>query len=160
MTTARGEVARKLVHVALSLVAAAVVAWLPPVEAATVLAGASLVALSIELLRRAHPGFRTAFLGGLGGMLRGREADRMTGATTLSVGYTAAAVALPGLPALAGILYAGIADAGAAVVGRRYGRHRYRGGVRRPFTCSSGWPARQFFLDAPEARFLPCPTLA
>jgi dolichol kinase len=128
MTTPGGEAARKGFHVGLSLAAAAMIAWLPPLAAAAVLAAATAVALSIELLRRIHAGFGSAFQSRLGVMMRSRETHRLTGATTLSVGYTAAAVLLPGLPALAGVLYTGIADAGAAVVGRRYGHLRYPGG--------------------------------
>lgn len=128
MTTVRGEAARKSIHVGLSLVAAAVVWLLEPRTAAVVLAAATTVALSIEMLRRASAGFGRRFVRTLSPMLRDREGVRLTGATTLSVGYTLAATLLPGTPALAGILYAGVADAAAAVVGRRWGRRRFPGG--------------------------------
>ncbi|NIP80018.1 MAG: hypothetical protein GWM90_12655, partial [Gemmatimonadetes bacterium] len=129
MTSAQGEAARKTIHVALSVVAALVVAETRPLTAATILAAATLIALAAEVARRASGAFGGAFRRGLGPMLRPAEAaGRLTGATTLSIGYTVAAVALPGTPALAGILITGVADALAAVVGRRLGRHRYRGG--------------------------------
>lgn len=127
-TTVRGEAARKAIHVGLSLVAAAVVWTLPPVAAAVVLASATAAALTVELARRASAGFDRLFRTGLGPLLRDREDRRLTGATTLSIAYTTTAVLLPGTPALAGILFAGLADAVAAVVGRRFGRHRYPGG--------------------------------
>jgi dolichol kinase len=128
VTSPRGEVARKTIHLLLSLVAAATVWWLPPLPAATVLAAATFVALSVELLLRVSRPFATRFHRTLGSLLRPAEGRRLTGATTLSLGYTVAAVALPGLPALAGILFTGVADAGAAVVGRKWGRIRYPGG--------------------------------
>lgn len=128
MTGPRGEAARKSIHLLASLIAAAVVWRLPPEQAAIVLASATAVALSVEAARLALPAVARAFERRLGGMLRAPERRGITGATTLSIGYTLAAVLLPGLPALAGILFTGVADAGAAAVGRRWGRHRYRGG--------------------------------
>ncbi|MFP4622590.1 MAG: hypothetical protein ACLFRX_00265 [Gemmatimonadota bacterium] len=124
---ARHEGARKGIHLVLSLVAAGVVAWLPAMHAATVLAGATFVALSVELARRTSVAFGSAFQR-LAPLLRDVEERGLTGATTLSVGYTAAALLFPGLPALIGILVAGVADAAAAVVGKRFGRLRYPGG--------------------------------
>lgn len=128
MTTARGEAARKSLHILLSLVAAAAVWSLPAIQAATLLAAATFVALSIETARRTSGVFARLFQRVLGRMLRARETRWLTGATTLSIGYTAAAVLMPGSPALAGILYTGVADALAAVVGKRFGRRRYPGG--------------------------------
>lgn len=128
MRRRRGEAARKSIHVLLSLGVAALVWRLPPTAAAATLAGATAVALTVEAARRASRRFDHAFHARLGVMLRPAESRRITGATTLALGYTAAAVLLPGLPALAGILFAGVADAVAAVVGRRWGRHRYPGG--------------------------------
>ena len=128
VTGVAGEAARKSVHVLLSLVAAAVVWWLPSTTAAVILAAAAAAALSVEALRLASDRFGGLFLARLAPMLRPREAARLTGATSLAIGYTAAAVLLPGTPALAGILYVGIGDALAAVIGRRWGRHRFPGG--------------------------------
>jgi dolichol kinase len=120
--------ARNLLHVGLSLVAAAVVWRLPHPAGATVLAGATLVALAVELARRRSAGFARQFHRLVGPMLREREARRLTGATTLALGYTVAATAFPGGPAMAGILLAGTADPVAALVGRRFGHRRWRGG--------------------------------
>jgi dolichol kinase len=123
-----GEAPRKLIHVALSIVAAAVAAFLPHVAAATVLASATFIALSIEAARRWSGSFGARFTDLVGPMLRPREQHRLTGATTLAIGYTLAVLVLPGWPAVGGILVAGVADPAAALVGRRFGRHRYRGG--------------------------------
>jgi dolichol kinase len=127
-TSVRGEATRKSVHLLLSLVAAAVVWLLPPVEAATILSAATLLALAVEVARRISRPAKAFFDRRLGHLLRPGESGRLTGATTLALGYTTAVVAFPGVPALTGILVAGVADAVAAVVGKRFGRHRYPGG--------------------------------
>ena len=129
MTTAfREEASRKTLHLLLSLVAAGVVLSLSHLAAAVILAAATLVALSIEAGRRMSGRFGDLFHTSLGPLLRDQEAGRLTGATTLSIGYTMAAVLFPGAPAVAGILVAGVGDALAAVVGKRLGRIRYPGG--------------------------------
>lgn len=127
-TTAREEATRKSVHVLVSLVAAAVVWTLPEVVAAITIAGATFVALSVETARRSSDAFGRLFEQHLGHLLRPRERGRLTGATMLAIAYTLTVVLFPGLPALAGILVAGVADAAAAVVGKRFGRRRYPGG--------------------------------
>jgi dolichol kinase len=123
-----GAGTRKLIHVAASLVAVAVVWSLDHPTGAVVLAAATSVALAVELARRAVPGFGLAFQQVFGSMLTVREAERLTGATTLAVGFTLAATLFPGWPAIAGMLVAGVADPAAALAGRRFGRRRYRGG--------------------------------
>ena len=128
MTSGGREAARKLIHVAASLAAAAVVWRLEALPAAVILAVATTVALLVELGRWGAPRFGAVFQKRLGPLLRPGERGGLTGATTLSVGYTVAAVIFPGTPALAGILVTGVADAAAAVVGRRWGRHRIPGG--------------------------------
>ena len=110
----------------LSLGAAAVVYALDPIAAATVLAAATTVALGVELVRRLSPRAARVF-GRLGGLLKPGESARITGATTLAIGLTTTAVALPGT-ALFGILAAGLADPAASLVGQRVGRVRYPGG--------------------------------
>lgn len=119
---------RKAIHVALSVGAAIVVYALEPTPAAAVLASATFVALVVELARRASSGFADAFRRRVGGMLKEREQGRLTGATTLAVGFTITAVLFPGSPALGAILLAGLGDPAAAVVGGRFGRVRHSGG--------------------------------
>lgn len=128
MINPRVETSRKGIHILLSLVAAGVVWLLPPLEAAVVLATATLAALTVELARRTSRSFAASFENRLGPLLRPRERHRLTGATTLALGYTLAALLFAGTAALAGILVAGLADAVAAVVGKKYGRIRYPGG--------------------------------
>ncbi len=95
--------------------------------AAAVMAAATLVALTVELARRVSGGAARTFAR-LMPMLKEREGGRLTGATTLSIGFTLAALLFPGTPALAGILFAGLGDPAAALSGRRWARLRYRGG--------------------------------
>lgn len=127
-TTVREEATRKSVHVLVSLVAAAVVWILSPEMAAVIIAGATFVALSVEAARSASGGFGRSFDRHLGHLLRTRERGRLTGATMLAIAYTVTVVLFPGGPALAGIFVAGVADAAAAVAGKRFGRRRYPGG--------------------------------
>lgn len=124
----REEAARKGVHVLVSLVAAGVVWALPTEVAAVIIAGATFVALSVETARRASDAFGSFFDRQVGHLLRSRERERLTGATLLAIAYTLTVVLFPGGPALVGILVAGVADAAAAVVGKRFGRWRYPGG--------------------------------
>jgi dolichol kinase len=124
----RATRARNLIHVGLSLLAAAAVWRFPHPGGAILLAGATLVALSVELARWRSTGFAHRFRRAVGPMLRDGETRRLTGATTLAIGYTVAATAFPVGPALAGILVAGLADPAAALAGRRFGRRRWRSG--------------------------------
>lgn len=128
MPTGRALFFRKALHVVVSIPAAGVLWALPSAAAATVLAGATLVALCVELARRTARPAAFWFQRTFGDLLKGREADRLTGATTLAIGFTLAAVVTPGVPALAGVLMAGIGDPVAALVGGRWGRVRYAGG--------------------------------
>jgi dolichol kinase len=121
----REEAIRKGIHILASALAAAVLLALPRDAAGIVFAAATLVALSVEVGRRANVAFGARFDRALGQLIRPSESRRLTGATTLAIGFTVAVVLFPAPAALAGILVAGVADAVAAVVGRRFGRHRY-----------------------------------
>jgi dolichol kinase len=128
MPTGRAYLLRRALHVALSILAAVVLWALPSTAAASALAGATLLALSVELARRTVRRGAVWFQRAFGSMLKEQEASRLTGATTLAVGFTVAAVVTPGVPALAGVLIAGIGDPVAALAGRRWGRVRFAGG--------------------------------
>lgn len=128
MPTGRAFLFRGALHVALSILAAGVLWVLPSTAAAAALAGATLLALCVELARRTVRTTAAWFRRVFGSMLKEQEASRLTGATTLAVGFTVAAVVTPGVPALAGVLMAGVGDPVAALVGRRWGRTRFVGG--------------------------------
>lgn len=122
------EIARKLVHSASSITAAAIVLRAPRGIAITILLAALILALSIEGIRRLNPRVGGAFNRTFGGMLRPHERTRITGATTLATGFLAAAILTPPLFAAIGILMAGLGDAAGALVGRHFGKHRLPGG--------------------------------
>lgn len=119
---------RKALHVILTLAAAAILWWAPALTAQALLVAAALLAVTVEAGRRSGPGAEAAFLGIFGALMRPREAVSVTGATTLAVGLALTALLFPKGAALAGFLYVGLADAASAVVGRRWGNHRYGNG--------------------------------
>ncbi len=128
MLDARGEALRKLIHAASSLAAAACVWGLPRPIGAITLAVAAGVAVGVELTRQLHAPFNAWFERRLGVLLRPAEHRRITGAATLALGYALTAAFFPAVVAVTAILVTGIADALAAVVGKRFGRMRYPGG--------------------------------
>ena len=122
------EAARKLLHVTGAIVAA-VFAWiLPAAQRRTLFLAVAGFALAFDLARLAWPALGRHFQRALSPMLRGKELGRITGATTLAIGFMAAVVAFPRVSAVAGLLYAGLGDAAGALVGRAFGRHRFPGG--------------------------------
>ncbi len=123
----RGEAWRKAIHV--SSIGAAVVVWyLPRPWSIAILGVAVVCALAIERARRPGGRARERFLSLTGPMLRPHERDHLSGATWLAIGYFLAAVLFPRQIAATGILYGGIGDTVAGLVGRRWGRARTPGG--------------------------------
>ncbi len=119
------EIARKLIHLTTAIVAA-MLAWaLPARERRGLFVAVAAFALALDLARLTLPPLRRHFERALGPMLRGAERWRLSGATMLAIGFTAAVVLFPRTPAVAGLLYAGCGDAAGALVGRALGRHRY-----------------------------------
>ena len=123
----RRELLRKRFHLA-TVIAPALVWFLPFGVAVAILASAVVVALGIEAARRRLRWVRYRFLGGTREMLRGHERVRLTGATYMAIAYLAAAVVLPRPVAVTAMLYNALGDAVAAIVGRRWGRMRTRWG--------------------------------
>ncbi len=122
------EAARKLIHLTTATVAA-MLAWALPAQPRRVLfLGVAAFALALDLARLALPGLRRHFERALGPLLRGAERRRISGASTLAIGFMAAVVLFPRSAAVAGLLYAGCGDAAGALVGRALGRHRFPGG--------------------------------
>ena len=128
-STADGhETARKLVHIAASVTAAALAATLPVPTVRALLLAALIVAIGVERIRRRSQTAQRTFLRAFHGMLRRREVQNVTGATTLAAGFAATALITPPPFAATGILAAGLADAAAAIIGRRVGKRRLRTG--------------------------------
>lgn len=123
----RREVYRKAIHIA--SVALPLFVWLVPRPVAlAVLVPVAVLALVIDILRLRARGPRYLFLRRTRTLLRPRERRRLTGATYMAVAYALAVVLLPKPIAVAGMLYNGLGDASAALVGRRWGRHRTASG--------------------------------
>lgn len=122
------EVSRKLIHVTAALGAAAV-AWLLPGSAArTIITAMAALAVVIDFARLRLPVVSRTFQRVVGTMLRGRERHRLTGATTLAIGFAGAVLLFPTTTAAIAFLYAGLGDTAAALVGRAWGRHAIPGG--------------------------------
>jgi dolichol kinase len=121
------ELLRKRIHLSTAVVPAA--AWLLPRSVSiALLVTAVVAALAIEWSRRRVPWVRYFFLRRTRVMLRGHERRGLAGATWMAVAYLVALVLFPLLVAVAAMLYNALGDAAAAIVGRRWGRHRTRWG--------------------------------
>jgi dolichol kinase len=110
-------------------VLAPVAVWFLPRSASiALLGGAVLVALAVEWARRQLPWARYQFLRRTRVMLRGHERHGLAGATAMAIAYLLALLFFPRVVAVAAMLYNGLGDTAAAVVGRRWGLHRTRWG--------------------------------
>jgi dolichol kinase len=123
----RREGYRKLIHVASVAVPAAV--WVLPWAASAALLGLAVaVALGVEWSRARVRWVRYHFLGRTRTLLRTHERRGLAGATWMAMAYLGALLLFPLPVAVAAMLYIGLGDAAAALVGRRYGRRRTRWG--------------------------------
>lgn len=154
------ETSRKAIHAAVSVAAAGVVWQLPVGLTRPLLIVAFLVAVLIDWLRRRSPRVRGVFQRHFGPMLRHREAQRWTGATTLAAGFALAALVAPPFVAAIAILTAGLSDAAAALVGRRFGRHRTVAGKSLEGSVACFVVALGLFWLAPGTTLAAAATLA
>ncbi|HEX6369311.1 MAG TPA: SEC59/DGK1/VTE5 family protein [Longimicrobium sp.] len=121
------ELARKAIHV--SSTAVPLLVWLLPRPVSiAVLVPVAVLALAIELARHRIRPFRYHFLRHTRTMLRPHERRGLAGATWMAIAYAAALVLFPMPVAIAAMLFNGLGDAAAALVGKRWGRHRTRWG--------------------------------
>jgi dolichol kinase len=119
----RRELARKSFHIASVVLPAS--AWVLPRATGIILLGTLLAAaVGIEIARRRVRGARYLFLRFTRPMLRAHERRGLAGATWMAIAYTAALIVFPMPVAVAAMLYNALGDSAAALVGRRYGRHR------------------------------------
>lgn len=117
------ELARKAIHV--SSTAVPLLVWLLPRPAAiALLVPVAALALAVDLARHRIRPFRYHFLRHTRTMLRHHERHGLAGATWMAVAYAAATVLFPKPVAVAAMLFNGLGDAAAALVGKRWGRHR------------------------------------
>jgi dolichol kinase len=119
----RRELARKAIHI--SSTAVPLLVWLVPRPVAiAVLVPIAIVALAIDLARHRIRPFRYQFLRRTRTMLRPHERRGLAGATWMAMAYAAAVLLFPKPVAVAAMLFNGLGDAAAALVGRRWGRRR------------------------------------
>lgn len=119
----RREILRKLIHV--STVAIPLLTWLlPRAVVLGLLAPAVAVALGVEWARFRVRWARYHFLTRTRTLLRHHERRGLAGATYMVLAYLLALLLFPKPIAVAAMLYNGLGDAAAALVGRRWGRHR------------------------------------
>lgn len=117
------ELARKAIHV--SSTAVPLLVWLLPRPVAiALLVPVAVLALAIDLARHRIRPFRYHFLRRTRTMLRHHERHGLAGATWMAVAYAAAVVLFPREVAVAAMLFNGLGDAAAALVGKRWGRRR------------------------------------
>ena len=123
----RRELYRKSIHVA--SVAVPLLVWALPREVGlALLGGAVVVALAIEWARFRVRWVRYRFLRATRVMLRPHERTSIAGATHMAIAYLLALALFPLPIAVAAMLFNGLGDASAALVGKRWGRHRTRWG--------------------------------
>ena len=123
----RAEGQRKVIHLASAVIP--VLVWVLPRPASIGLLGAIVAtALAVEVARRFVPSIRDIFLRLTGGLLRTTERTDLSGATWMAIAYLVAVVVFPLPVAVAAMLYNAFGDGLAAVVGKRWGRHRVPGG--------------------------------
>lgn len=117
------ELARKAIHV--SSVAVPLLVWLlPRPVAVAVLVSIAVLALATELARHRIRIVRYHFLRHMRTLLRPHERRGLAGATWMAMAYAAALLLFPMPVAVAAMLYNGLGDAAAALVGKRWGRRR------------------------------------
>lgn len=122
----RHQLARKSIHVASAVLAAALLTFLPLVAAQLALAAVVSLAMLIEYLRL-HDENAAHILGpgGVVPLFRPGERHHVSGATTLWLGLLIPSLLGRADLAIAVALMVGFGDAAAALVGQRYGRHRW-----------------------------------
>jgi dolichol kinase len=119
----RRELARKAIHV--SSTAVPLLVWLVPRPVAVaVLVPVALLALAIDFARHRIRPIRYHFLRRTRTMLRPHERRGLAGATWMAMAYAAALLLFPKPVAVAAMLFNGLGDAAAALVGKRWGRRR------------------------------------
>lgn len=123
MSRMRRELARKAFHI--SSATLPLLVWLVPRPVAlVVLVSGAVVALGVDFARLQLRVPRYYFLRATRTMLRHHERRGLAGATYMAVAYALALILFPKSIAVTAMLFNGLGDAAAALVGKRWGRHR------------------------------------
>lgn len=111
---------RRVLHLASGVLGLAALAGTPLRIMTAVLVSLAVLALLAEVVRRRRPAANAALTRLSGGAFRPAEADAVSGATYLALGYAAAWLAFTGSAAALAIVVTAVADPSAAAVGRRF----------------------------------------
>ena len=121
------EIRRKLIH--LSSIGIPVIYWFLPQETALWLfVPATLIAILIEILRRAFPKFERWFRGLFGRLLRPHESGtrpEINGATFVLVSACLCVAIFPKIIAITSFAVLIISDTASALYGRRFGKRKF-----------------------------------
>jgi dolichol kinase len=117
------ELARKSFHLA-SASLPLLVWFAPRLVSLAVLLPAAAVAVGVDFARLRFRVPRYWFLRYTRRMLRHHERRGLAGATWMAIAYALAVLLLPQPIAVMAMLFNGLGDAAAALVGKRWGRHR------------------------------------
>lgn len=88
-----------------------------------VLGIATVLTLSVEMLRFRWPRFSRRFYGAVGSLLREHERTGLTGATTLIIGTFVTVLLFDRWVAIVALLFLVVSDAFGALVGKLWGKH-------------------------------------
>jgi dolichol kinase len=121
------EFSRKILHISSGTIA--LIYWLIASRDGmlTLLAIGVGIAVLVEVLRHAMPGFHRLFRAGVGFMVRDQEWGRVCGATYVLIAAWLSVWLFPAPIAQAVILILAFADSAASLVGLRYGRTQFLG---------------------------------
>lgn len=123
----RTEVRRKLLH--LATLALPLLIWhMPRPYSIALLSIGAGAALLTEVVRRYVPWARYHFLTRTRPLLRGHERKGWAGATYMAIAYLLVYLVFPLPIAVLAMVYSAGGDAAAAIIGKRWGRHRMRTG--------------------------------
>jgi len=117
------EIVRKIIHIS-SVVIPIGFVYVPKKFFILILVSLTFVSLAIEMGRLKFKGMERIFLKIFGNLLRPNEMHQITGATWLFLGASLSVILFKYPIALLVLLLLTICDAGAAIVGRYFGRVR------------------------------------
>ncbi len=124
----RDEVVRKLIHLS-SLSIPVVYYFIPRTDAIIILSVVTFIALAIDLLRYFSQGFGKVFYSIFGFLLRKHELDEqkknLNGATYVLISALVCAFFFPKVFFVTAFSILIISDSLAALVGRKFGKHRF-----------------------------------
>lgn len=122
-----GEIKRKFFHLS-SLSIPILYTWVPKEIAVVALLAATLVFFGIDMLRFYSVRFRKVFHILTDSVIREKEHHSFTGSTWILLGSTLCVAVFPKAIAQAAVTFIVIGDIAAALIGRKWGRHRIFGG--------------------------------